>query len=287
MVAAEDQSLAAVIRRWVTPDAWGHDGAEVVADGTVVHVTAPPDTQAQIERFVADRMVQVSVTTRLLTLRPSQVRAAGLDVPAAGVVDPIGSDAVAALVRAVARGPSAISLVAPRLTLYTGQRGELIVETQQAYVSGLTPVVAPGAALFDPTVSTTPASGLRETVRGTVTPDRLAVDLTVHVECRRLLSLDPVTMTAKVGGQSISGTMQMPHQSTVVVDAGLHLPTGGSALVRGTTAETYSLDGHPPVAVATTHSADPDAAEAFVVWTATVVPPPTPATRPADGARLR
>ena len=279
-----DTSLATTVRRSVTPDAWDHHGTAIVVDGTSVHVTAPPQVQARIERLIADGSVEVTVETRLLTLRPSQLRAAGLDLPDAGVVEPVPADRVAALIRTVAGDAAAKSLTPPRLTLFNGQRADLIVQTEQAYVSGLTPVVAPGAALFDPTVSTVVASGVHEWVRAAVTADRRAIDLTVRVELRQLLSLDPIEMTARVGSQTIAGTLQVPHGQLTAVDASFRLASGGSAVVRGTTADTYVQQGHPTT-VPTKPTGDADAAVTVVVWTATVLPirPATAAVPPAAG----
>ena len=51
------------------------------------------------------------------------------------------------LIRAVQANQNTTSLTAPRLTLFSGQRAVIIVETQQAYVSNLTPVVAAGCGV--------------------------------------------------------------------------------------------------------------------------------------------
>ena len=273
-------TLPDMIRRNVTPDAWGHHGIDVHADGRLAVVTAPPDTQAAIERMIAEKSVQVSIETRVLTLRPSQVRAAGLAVPDVGVVGPIPATGVDALIRAQEADPTARQLTAPRLTLFNGQKAVLWVETQQAYVSSLTPVVAPGAALFDPVVSTVPAVGLRLSVHVAVSPDHRSGDMAAHVELTRLLALDPAVMTCTVGMTTIQGTMQMPRQWKMAVDADVTVPSGGSAWVRGQPTETYGSSTRP---TAVTQPAEADAAETFVLWHVVVLRPrPTtaPATRP-------
>ena len=223
----------AMIRQSITPAAWGHHGVDVHDDGKFVVVTAPPETQAQVERLIAEKMIQVSVETRVLELRPSQVRAAGLDVPAVGVVGPLADDGVSRLVRAVELDAKSTSLTSPRLTLFNGQRALIVVETQQAYVSSLTPITAPGAILFDPNVSNTVVTGLVNNARVSALADRSAVDLTSEVQVARLLSLDKVEVAATTR-PSIHGTYQVPHHRVLKVSAdGVRVPTGHAVWTHG------------------------------------------------------
>ncbi len=291
---ASDPSLATVIRRSVTPDIWGHHGVDVHAEGTVAVVTAPPDTQAAVERMIAEQSAQVSIETRVLTLRPSQVRAAGLTLPDVGVVGPVPSDGVDALIRA---DQTATQLTAPRLTVFNGQRAAVTVETQQAYVSNLTPVVAPGAALFDPTVSTVPAVRIAEQVGVTLPADHQSIALTAHVEVGRLLSLEPFTVSAVTandrGSQTIQGTLQIPQEWSMTVDASVRLPSGGCCLMRGQPVRTYRTANRPPAPLPAA-ATDDDAAETVVIWKATVLSdrplvglprPPAPAAAPPPALR--
>ncbi len=134
----------------------------------------------------------------------------------------------------------------------------LIVQTQQAYVSNLTPVVAPGAALFDPTVSTTTATGVVLSVQATVSPDRKYVFLNLDPQLARLRALVPFSISAVVtpvnnlltAGQApqiVSGTLQLPTIDLTVVHTSCSVPDGATLLLGGQTlaAESVREQGVP------------------------------------------
>jgi general secretion pathway protein D len=161
------------------------------------------------------------------------------------------------LVRAVQANQNTTSLTAPRLTLFSGQTAVLIVQTQQAYVSGLTPVVAPGAALFDPTVSTTTATGVVLSVQATVSPDRKYVFMNLRPQLARLRALVPFSISAVVTPatgvvttgtpQVVSGTLQLPTIDLTIVETSVSVPDGATLLLGGQTlaAETTREQGVP------------------------------------------
>ncbi len=163
------------------------------------------------------------------------------------------------LIRAVEANQSTVNLTAPRLTLFSGQRAVLIVETQQAYVSDLTPVVAPGAALFDPQVSTTTAEGVVLSLLATVSPDRKYVFMDLQPQLARLQALVPfvvsavVTPTTSVLGtttgasQIVQGTLQLPELAVTQVKTSCSVPDGATLLLGGQTlaAETTREQGVP------------------------------------------
>ena len=161
------------------------------------------------------------------------------------------------LIRAVQANQNTTSLTAPRLTLFSGQRAVLIVQTQQAYVSNLTPVVAPGAALFDPTVSTTTATGVVLSVQATVSPDRKYVFLDLQPQLARLRALVPFSISAVVTPvnnsitpttpQIVQGTLQLPTIDLTVVRTSVSVPDGATLLLGGQTlaAETVREQGVP------------------------------------------
>jgi type II secretory pathway component GspD/PulD (secretin)/tetratricopeptide (TPR) repeat protein len=161
------------------------------------------------------------------------------------------------LIRAVQANVNTTSLTAPRLTLFSGQTAVLIVQTQQAYVSNLTPVVAPGAALFDPTVSTTTATGVVLKVQATVSPDRKYVYLNLQPQLARLRALVPFSISAVVqpangvinpgNPQIVSGTLQLPTIDLTIVQTSCSVPDGATLLLGGQTlaAETTREQGVP------------------------------------------
>ncbi len=163
------------------------------------------------------------------------------------------------LIRAVQANQNTTNLTAPRLTLFSGQRAVLVVETQQAYVSDLNPVVGPGAALFDPQVSTTVGTGVVLSVLATVSPDRKYVFLDLQPQLARLRALVPFVVSAVVqptvtttgGGttasQVIQGTLQLPTIDVTQVKTSVSVPDGATLLLGGQTlaAETVREQGVP------------------------------------------
>jgi type II secretory pathway component GspD/PulD (secretin) len=162
------------------------------------------------------------------------------------------------LVRAVEANVNTTSLTAPRLTLFDGEQAYIAVLTQQAYVAGLTPVVAPGAALFDPTVGYATASGVVLSVQATVSPDRKYVYLNVVPELSRLRDLvnfqtsavvTPVATVGTVAGASqiVQGTFQLPEVDTTIVNTACSVPDGATLLLGGQTlaGETEREQGVP------------------------------------------
>jgi type II secretory pathway component GspD/PulD (secretin)/tetratricopeptide (TPR) repeat protein len=162
------------------------------------------------------------------------------------------------LIRAVQANQNTTSLTAPRLTLFSGQTALLVVETQQAYVSNLTPVVAPGAALFDPQVSTTTAEGVVLSVQATVSPDRKYVFMNLQPQLARLRALVPFSISAVVTPvtgsvltpttpQIVSGTLQLPTIDVTLVQTSVSVPDGATLLLGGQTlaAETTREQGVP------------------------------------------
>jgi general secretion pathway protein D len=161
------------------------------------------------------------------------------------------------LIRAVQANVNTTSLTAPKLTLFSGQTAVLIVQTQQAYVSNLTPVVAPGAALFDPQVQTTTATGVVLKVQATVSPDRKYVFMNLQPQLARLRALVPFSISAVVTPvnnsitgttpQIVSGTLQLPTIDITEVETSCSVPDGATLLLGGQTlaAETTREQGVP------------------------------------------
>jgi general secretion pathway protein D len=162
------------------------------------------------------------------------------------------------LIRAVQANQNTTTLTAPRLTLFSGQRAVLVVSTQQAYVSDLIPVVATGAALFQPIPATTFASAVVLKVQATVSPDRKYVYLDLQPQLARLRALVPFTVSAVVtpvttviGGTTtssiINGTFQLPTIDVTQVFTSCSVPDGATLLLGGQTlaAETTREQGVP------------------------------------------
>jgi general secretion pathway protein D len=162
------------------------------------------------------------------------------------------------LIRAVQANVNSTNLTAPRLTLFSGQRAVLVVRTEVAYVGDLTPVVAPGAALFDPTINIATGTGVSLSVLATVSPDRKYVYLDMQPQLSRLERLVPFSISALVqpvagpngvtgAAQEVSGTVQLPTVDTTIVQTSCSVPDGATLLLGGQTlaGETTREQGVP------------------------------------------
>lgn len=104
------------------------------------------------------------------------------------------------LVNATQAHERAISLTAPRVTFFNGQRAYAMVATQTAFVSDLEPI--PDSVGFDPTISVI-TTGIVLDVEGTISSDRRYVTMTLRPSLANLVSLT----TFGVGG---GGTLPGP-----------------------------------------------------------------------------
>ncbi|MGN6504117.1 MAG: hypothetical protein ACTHM6_01000, partial [Tepidisphaeraceae bacterium] len=155
------------------------------------------------------------------------------------------------LIRATQGNQNVTQLTAPRLTLFNGQRAYIIVSTQQAYVSDLTPVVGQSSVGFDPTVDTV-QSGVVLDVQATVSADRKYVTLNMRPELSTLLGLQsfPVFAGASTNNNNGNGNtgnttgtvadnqfgfIQEPVLQITKVRTTASVPDGGTLLLGGTT----------------------------------------------------
>ncbi len=131
----------------------------------------------------------------------------------------LSPDEVNSLLEAVSPLSSPLPSV-PVLKVSEGALTNLRVETQQAYVSSLTEIRAPGAMLFDPQVSTMPYSSVGFTCSVSRENDGSGTVVSWRSRVGRLVTLIPVTQMAEVKSlevppkiQIVSGTYQMPVSS--------------------------------------------------------------------------
>jgi Flp pilus assembly secretin CpaC len=152
---------------------------------------------------------------------------------------------VTLLLRATEASELNTLVTAPRVTLFNGQRAYVLVATQQAYVSNLTPAVGTGVSAFTPTISVV-ETGVLLDVQATVSADRKYVTLTLRPEQSNLLALQSfsfqggTTGTGGVGGVGTvitaqTGTIQEPEVQLTEVRTTVSVPDGGTLLLGGET----------------------------------------------------
>jgi general secretion pathway protein D len=141
-------------------------------------------------------------------------------------------------------------VTAPRVTLFNGQRAWVLIATQRAYVSDLTPVVGNGVVAFSPTIDVI-NSGVLLDVQATVSSDRKYVTLTLRPQLAELLGLFEFTFqqgttqgtTPIIGGGGTivtntsagSGIVQQPEIQLTEVRTTVSVPDGGTLLLGGQT----------------------------------------------------
>ncbi len=153
------------------------------------------------------------------------------------------------LVRATQANRYAISLSAPRVTFFNGQRAYVLVSTQLAFVSDLTPAVGTGAVGFQPTLSVV-SSGIVLDVEGTVSADRRYVTLTARPSLANIVRLRTITVQAQAGNNNnnnnnplnstvpsvpdtVSGSIEAPELELTTLRTTVSVPDRGTLLMGG------------------------------------------------------
>ncbi len=141
------------------------------------------------------------------------------------------------LVKATQADRRSVQLTAPRLTFTNGQIANIVVATQTAFVSQLTPVVATSAVGFTPTISVV-SEGVTMEVEGTVSSDRRYVTMNVQTGVSRIDGFAEQPVTAVAGGQLVSSEdvqsfIQLPTVTVTRIQTTVTVPDQGTVLLGG------------------------------------------------------
>jgi beta-lactamase regulating signal transducer with metallopeptidase domain len=246
------ESLIASIRKYITDNVefptWKDHGGEtgIIASGSlrgVLLITQTPRAHRKIQRVLeslrAGVSLQVSIATRIISLPadvegnlPESLRghlAAARDAGPSGRDQFLSDAEVQQLLRCVEQHSSAIGLTAPRLTLWAGQTGTLVVQTQQAYVADIRKIPASTTqpAHDEPITKSTNAAGVTLTVMSVPTPDRKTIDVDLHLREDRLIRL----MSEQFGPDPSAGTIQRPVTEVLRVDNAYAIPDRSTLLL--------------------------------------------------------
>ncbi|RNC82315.1 MAG: hypothetical protein ED559_11190 [Phycisphaera sp.] len=158
--------------------------------------------------------------------------------PALGVAGQFLDDIqVDFLVKATQADQRSVQLTAPRLTFTNGQIANIVVATQTAFVSQLTPVVATSAVGFTPTVSVV-SEGVTLEVEGTVSSDRRYVTMNIQTGVSRIDGFAEQAVSAVAGGQLVSSEdvqsfIQLPTTTVTQIQTSVTVPDQGTVLLGG------------------------------------------------------
>lgn len=118
------------------------------------------------------------------------------------------------LVTATQARRTGVTLTAPRVTFFNGQRAYVMVARQISFVSDLVPI--PGAAGFDPTLSITQSGAILD-IEGAVSADRRYVTLTLRPSMATVR--DPIRQVPQSGVVNVGGGGQGGGQNVNVTAA--------------------------------------------------------------------
>jgi Flp pilus assembly secretin CpaC/tetratricopeptide (TPR) repeat protein len=158
--------------------------------------------------------------------------------PALGVAGQFLDDIqVDFLVKATQADRRTVQLTAPRLTFTNGQTSNIIVATQVAFVSDLTPVVGESSVGFDPTTNTVP-EGVTLLIDGTISADRRYVTMNVRASVSKIDSIVNVPVSALAAGQVVGSAsaqsfIQVPTTTLTQVSTTVTVPDQGTILLGG------------------------------------------------------
>ena len=138
------------------------------------------------------------------------------------------------LIRATQADTRTSLMTAPRLVLFNGQRSNIAVIQQQAFVSQLQPVVAAGAAAQAPQIGNVP-SGVTMDVEATVSADKRYVTMTLRsLGVARLINIQTFLFsTGPTTGVGASGFVQLPSIQLQEINTTVSIPDGGTLLIGG------------------------------------------------------
>jgi len=142
------------------------------------------------------------------------------------------------MIRATQASQRAITLTAPRLTLFNGQRAYVVVARQITFISDLEPI--PDSPGFDPTLSVV-QSGVILDVEGTVSADRRYVTLTVRPSLATLVEDPPRQIVQEAFFQSADNVdpiltravIEAPELELTTVRTSVSVPDRGTLMLGG------------------------------------------------------
>lgn len=141
------------------------------------------------------------------------------------------------LVKATQADRRNVQLTAPRLTFANGQIANIVVATQVAFVSDLTPVVSQSSAAFDPQLDVV-SEGVRLLVEGYVSADRRYVTMNVSTSTSKIDGFTNAPITAIAGGTAVNSAalqsfIQRPTVTVTQVNTSVTIPDQGTCLLGG------------------------------------------------------
>ncbi|MFA7237196.1 MAG: hypothetical protein WC058_10050 [Phycisphaeraceae bacterium] len=158
-----------------------------------------------------------------------------------GVASPLGfildDLRVDLLIKATQMDVRNINVNTPRLTFFNGQRANILISRQTAFVSDLEAVVAQQVFAYNPTIDVV-SDGVILDVEGTISADRRYVTLTLRPSLAQLVKLTEFSLrgfsTDNNGGVTTgTGVLQQPEIALTQLFSTVSVPDKGTLLIGG------------------------------------------------------
>lgn len=158
----------------------------------------------------------------------------GVATPLGFILDDLRVDL---LIKATQMDVRNINVNTPRLTFFNGQRANILISRQTAFVSDLEAVVATQVFAYNPTIDVV-SDGVILDVEGTISADRRYVTLTLRPSLAQLIELKEFSLrgfSTDNNGNITSGTgvLQQPEIALTQLSTTVSVPDKGTLLIGG------------------------------------------------------
>ncbi|HEV8607164.1 MAG TPA: M56 family metallopeptidase [Tepidisphaeraceae bacterium] len=242
--------LTKLIQETIDRDTWRDNGGPI---GSIRHlngqliVTQTRENQKQLvqllDKLRETRVIQITVKTRLMKVSNTLLKDIGVDLP---LDDNLLKDAVVQkkadkpahtlvglflddtqaekLVKAVQASVDSTILIAPRITLFNGQQGSIVLGEEIPYIAGWS---EPKDGKRDPQISMV-KTGFMFNLQPTVNADRKYVTLSLHPRLAKLRKMEDVPWPKAAPGEKLN--INKPDLAVQEIDTIVSIPDGGTLL---------------------------------------------------------
>lgn len=251
--AARIEEIKHYITDNVDNGSWAMHGGTIASisptpSSSILQITQTPQNHQKIRALLESLRkrwkLQISLETRFIILNDAdesklpvaiKQRLAAVDGAGWYRADQIlSTKEVNAMVRAVDTSKSTIMETSPRTTVFNGQNAVIVVQAQQAYVSGMTAIADPnkkGTMKYVPITSNATGNGITEKLVALADSNHGSVFVDLHFQSVRLLALLPSHWA--VAPANVNAIIQQPAISVTTVDRAVAIPDGGTVLLGG------------------------------------------------------
>ena len=252
------QRLVEQIETTVDPDSWTNRGGKIgkinELNGQLV-ITQTPKNHAAIRSLIHQltekHCRQIAVEARIWLVDDETFKKLNLPQAKEGEkrVDIVDDEQLAKLHKVIIDTRTAVTIDAPRLTLFDGQRGFIPMTSPMNYVSDYKSKVDEKGVVQSHLEVETLSCGLIVFIEGRVMPDRKSAAMKIKSSLRELMNMVTLIPEGKRVGELEPNTMfiQRPVLREVEMSADRNVPDGHTLVLSGMTLANYGLPRDPNV----------------------------------------